>query len=398
MRYDFSTRTDLTDAELIRLTQAGDESAFAELMSRYNPRISKVVLANSRQHRDAEEILMDVWQAVWENIGGLRSPESFGGWVHRIAYNACKRYYAASHAANDEIPSSDIELARQIDRDAVARFRETERYAEIIEAVHLLPDSLRRVAVLYYLEGRTVKDVHAELGLAVGTIKTKLRQTRERLRKAFGVESQRGGTMSSEGTQTRIKIIGVGGGGGNAVKRMIAAGLTDVEFYLVNTDRDALNDCGGAVPVQIGANTTQGLGCGANPDIGKSAAEEDSETLGALVADADIVFIVAGMGGGTGTGAAPVVAALAQKQGVSAVGIVTAPFAFEGRRRAEQAEHGLEALRRSGDSVVLVPNQGLLDKIGRQLKIREAFELSDEMMHRGVAEEISKFRENVSSS
>ena len=302
MRYDLSTDTILTDEELIDLAQAGDELAFAELMSRYSRRIWKVIIANSRQPRDAEEILMDVWRAVWENISGLRSVESFGGWLHRIAYNACQWYYTSPHHSKDEIPHSYASLTDNIDRDAMARFRETELHEDMKEAVHHLPDKVRRVAVLYYLELRSIKEIHAELGLAVGTIKTKLRQTREHLRKAFGVEPERGGTMSSKREeskrlQTKIKVIGVGGAGGNAVKRMIEADLRDIEFYAVNTDQKALDSCPAAVPVQIGANTTQGLGSGADPEIGRRAAEEDRETLRTIVAGADIVFVIAGMGG-----------------------------------------------------------------------------------------------------
>lgn len=400
MRYDLSTHTILTDEELIRLAQVGDELAFAELMSRYSSRIWRVIIANSRQPRDAEEILMDVWRAVWENISKLRSVESFSGWLRRIAYNACKRYYASVGRSGNDIPYSYANLTERIDRDAVARFRETERYDAIREAVHRLPDKVRRVAVLYYLELWNVKEIHTELGLAIGTIKTKLRQTRELLRREFGVEPERGRTMSSkreesERIHTRIKVIGVGGAGGNAVKRMIEDGLTDIEFYTVNTDSQALDKHPEATPVQIGANTTQGLGCGANPEIGRKAAEEDRETLNAIVADADIVFVIAGMGGGTGAGASPLIASLAQAQGALAVGVVTCPFNFEGQRRAEQAKCSLQEIQENADSVVVVQNQQLLDSMEQQQKlsmtIREAFHLSDETLLRSVERSISEF-------
>ena len=400
MQYDLSTHTGLTDEELIDLAQADDESAFTELMSRYGRRIWKVIIANSRQRRDAEEILMDVWRAVWENIGGLRSVESFGGWLHRIAYNACKRYYASPYHSKGEIPHSYASLTDYIDRNAMARFRETELHEAVREAVHHLPDKIRRVAVLYYLELWSIKEIHAELGLAIGTIKTKLRQTREHLRTAFGVELERGGTMSSKREeskrlQPKIKVIGVGGAGGNAVKRMIEADLTSIEFYAVNTDQKALDSCPAAVPVQIGANTTQGLGCGANPEIGKRAAEEDRETLRTIVTGADIVFVIAGMGGGTGAGAAPLIASLAREQGALAVGVVTCPFNFEGQRRAEQAKRSLQEIQEKADSVVVVSNQQLLDSIEQKQKlsmtIREAFHLSDETLLRSVERSISEF-------
>ena len=399
MRYDLSTYTDLTDEELIRFAQIGDESALTELMLRYSPRIWKVITANSRQRRDAEEILLDIWRSVWENISGLRNVESFGGWLHRIAYNACKRYYASRHHSKDEIPCNDAYLTDHIDRNAVARFRETELREAVAEAVHQLPDRVRRVAELYYLELWSVKEIHAELGLAIGTIKTKLRQTRELLRKEFGVEPEGVRTMSSKRKEskrirTKIKVIGVGGAGGNAVKRMVGAGLTDIEFYVVNTDQQALEKCDNATPVQIGVNTTQGLGCGANPEIGKRAAEEDRETLHSIVADADMVFVTAGMGGGTGTGAAPLIASLAREQGALTVGIVTCPFNFEGERRAERAEEGLQELRDNADSVLVLPNQRLLDTVERPLKVPEAFRLSDEMLLHGVAS-ISEFHSST---
>ena len=402
MRYDLSMHTNLKDEELIQLVvQAGDESAFTELMSRYSPRIWKVVVANSRQRRDAEEILMDIWRAVWENISGLRNVESFGGWLQRIAYNACTRYYASVHNSRNETPQSYADLTDQIDQDAVARFRDTGLREDIREAVQHLPDKVRSVAVLYYLELWSTKEIHAELGLAIGTIKTKLRQTRELLRKEFGVESERGEIMSakreeSKHTRTRIKIIGVGGAGGNAVNRMIEVGLTDIEFYAVNTVQQALEKCKEAIPVLIGVNTTPGY-CGANPELGKKAAEEDREKLHAIVADADLVFVIAGMGGGTGAGAAPLIASLAREQGALTVGVVTLPFNFEGQRRAEQAEQGLQELQENADSVVVIQNQRFLDRMNRTLKIREAFHFSDEMLLRGV-ESISEFHASTMQS
>ena len=398
MRYDSLRHPNLTDEELIRLVQAGDESAFTELMSRYSPLVWKVVIANSRQRRDAEEILMDIWRSVWENINGLRSVEKFGGWLKRIAYNACKRYYTSVQHSRSEIPHTD--LTDYIDQDAVARFRETELYDDVREAVYHLPDKVRRVTVLYYLELWNIREIHAELGIAIGTIKTRLKQARELLRKEFGAEPERGRTMSakreeSKHIQPKIKVIGVGGAGGNAVKRIIEAGLTDVEFYVVNTDQQAFDKHHDAIPVQIGVNTTQGLGCGADAEIGKKAAEEDREKLHSIVADADAVFIVAGMAGGTGAGASPLIASIAREQGALAVGIVAQPFNFEGQRRIEKAEHALQELRESVDSVVVVSNQQLLDEADRVMKIREAFYLSDQMLLQGLERSITEFHSST---
>lgn len=187
-----------------------------------------------------------------------------------------------------------------------------------------------------------------------------------------------------EKASAKIKVIGVGGAGGNAVRRMIEAGLTGIEFYAVNTDAQALSSCHGAEKVQIGMSTTNGLGAGANPEIGRKAAEEDREYLQEIVDSANMVFVAAGMGGGTGTGAAPIIAGLAKEKGALTVGVVTRPFDFEGRHRAEKAELGLGELRGSADSVIVVPNQRLIDTLNRTLPIPEAFKAGDEILLHGV--------------
>lgn len=185
-------------------------------------------------------------------------------------------------------------------------------------------------------------------------------------------------------TSAKIKVIGVGGAGGNAVRRMIEAALTGIEFYAVNTDSQALNSCHGAELVQIGVQTTKGLGAGADPEVGKRAAEEDRERLQDIVDSAHMVFVAAGMGGGTGTGAAPIVASLAKEKGALTIGVVTRPFDFEGRHRAEKAEIGLKELRDSADSVIVVPNQRLIDTFDRKLPIPEAFKEGDRILLHGV--------------
>ena len=187
-----------------------------------------------------------------------------------------------------------------------------------------------------------------------------------------------------EKLSAKIKVIGVGGAGGNAIRRMIEAGLTGIEFYAINTDQQALSTCHGATQVSIGMNTTKGLGAGENPDVGRKAAEESRECLQEIVDAANMVFVAAGMGGGTGTGAAPIIAALAKERGALTIGVVTLPFNFEGRHRAEKAEIGLQELRNSADSVIVVPNQRLIDTIDRKLPIPEAFKMGDEILLHGV--------------
>ena len=182
----------------------------------------------------------------------------------------------------------------------------------------------------------------------------------------------------------RIKVIGVGGGGSNAVRRMIEAELAGVEFYVVNTDVQALRLCHNATQVQIGENTTGGLGAGANPEAGRKAAEESKENLRSIVEDADMVFITAGMGGGTGTGAAPIIASLAKETEALTIGVVTRPFTFEGRQRAVQAEAGVNEMRENTDSVIVIPNQRLMEETDRNLPIKMGFRMGDEILLHAV--------------
>ena len=182
----------------------------------------------------------------------------------------------------------------------------------------------------------------------------------------------------------RIKVIGVGGGGNNAVKRMIEANLTGVEFYAVNTDLQALKTCHNAIRVQIGATTTQGLGAGANPEKGRVAADEDRDKLKAIVEEADMVFVTAGMGGGTGTGAAPIIAGLAKEAGALTIGVVTRPFHFEGRRRGDNSIEGLEEIRENTDSVIVIPNERLTEYVDQNVALRAAFSMVDEVLLNAV--------------
>src|SRR5881296_338594 len=182
----------------------------------------------------------------------------------------------------------------------------------------------------------------------------------------------------------KIKVIGLGGGGSNAVSRMMAAEFTGVEFIVANTDVQALYASPAPVKLQIGAKLTQGLGAGSNPDIGRQAAQEDPDQITRLLQGGDMVFITAGLGGGTGTGAAPVVASLAKDLGILAVAVVTKPFAFEGRRRMAQAEAGLEALRDVVDTLITIPNQRLLAVVDRGTPLIEAFRVADGVLQQAV--------------
>jgi cell division protein FtsZ len=181
----------------------------------------------------------------------------------------------------------------------------------------------------------------------------------------------------------KIKVIGVGGGGGNAVNRMIAASMEGVEFIAANTDRQALQLSQAPVKLQLGVKLTSGLGAGANPDVGRRAALEDSEKIIEALEGADMVFVTAGLGGGTGTGAAPVIASLASEMGALTVAVVTRPFAFEGKRRMAQAERGMQELLESVDTMIVIPNEKLL-AVAKDAGFFESFRIADDVLRQGV--------------
>ena len=181
-----------------------------------------------------------------------------------------------------------------------------------------------------------------------------------------------------------IKVIGVGGAGNNAVNRMVDSGIEGVEFVTVNTDRQALLLSKAGTKIQIGEKITRGLGAGANPDIGAQAAEESKAEISEAIKGADMVFVTAGMGGGTGTGAAPIVANIAKEMGILTIAVVTKPFTFEGKKRLTQAERGIESLKGKVDTLVVIPNDKLLQIIDRKTSIVEAFKMADDVLRQGV--------------
>ncbi len=181
-----------------------------------------------------------------------------------------------------------------------------------------------------------------------------------------------------------IKVIGVGGAGNNAVNRMIDIGIKGVDFIAVNTDRQALQTSRANTKIQIGEKITRGLGAGANPDIGAQSAEESKSEIAEILRGADMVFVTAGMGGGTGTGAAPIVATTAKEMGILTIGVVTKPFTFEGKKRLSQAERGIESLKGKVDTLVVIPNDKLLQVIDRKTSIIEAFRMADDILRQGV--------------
>ncbi|OGE79037.1 MAG: cell division protein FtsZ [Candidatus Doudnabacteria bacterium RIFCSPHIGHO2_01_FULL_46_14] len=185
-------------------------------------------------------------------------------------------------------------------------------------------------------------------------------------------------------TIARIKVIGVGGSGHNAIHRMITAGLQSVEFVAINTDAQALHHSKADRKVQIGKQATRGLGAGMNPDVGRAAAEENKEEILEVLHGADMVFVTCGLGGGTGTGAAPVVAELAKEEGILTVAVVTKPFAFEGAKRRELAEKGLEELKSSVDTIIIIPNDRILQIIDKKTSLLDAFRTVDDVLRQGV--------------
>ncbi|MDD5089025.1 MAG: cell division protein FtsZ [bacterium] len=190
----------------------------------------------------------------------------------------------------------------------------------------------------------------------------------------------------------KMKVIGVGGAGGNALNCMIEAGLTSVDFIAVNTDAQALQNNGAMRKIQIGRDTTRGLGAGANPEVGRQAVNENRDDIRSAIDGADMVFVTAGMGGGTGTGAAPIVAQVAKEAGALTVGIVTKPFAFEGRKRMAAAEHGLAEMKEHVDTLIVIPNQRLISLVERETRLLDAFKLADNVLlqaTRGISDLIA---------
>jgi cell division protein FtsZ len=185
-------------------------------------------------------------------------------------------------------------------------------------------------------------------------------------------------------TGARIKVIGIGGGGGNAVNRMIEAGIEGIEFLVANTDLQALKRSHAPIKIQLGGKLTKGLGAGANPMIGREAALEDTEKIIEVLEGADMVFVTTGLGGGTGTGAAPIIASLASELNALTVAVVTKPFLFEGKRRMQQAEQGLRELRESVDTVITIPNERLLHTVERGMTLADSFRVADDVLRQAV--------------
>ncbi|MBO6284277.1 MAG: cell division protein FtsZ [Pseudobutyrivibrio sp.] len=191
-------------------------------------------------------------------------------------------------------------------------------------------------------------------------------------------------TTDETGAPVRIIVVGVGGAGNNAVKRMVEEGIGGVEFIGINTDKQALDLCKAPTLLAIGEKTTGGKGAGANPDVGQKSAEESAEDISSAIKGADMVFVTCGMGGGTGTGAAPVVAKIAKEQGILTVGIVTKPFQFEGKPRMNNALNGIERLKENVDTLIVIPNQKLVEICNKSMGIGESFRMADGVLHQAV--------------
>lgn len=194
---------------------------------------------------------------------------------------------------------------------------------------------------------------------------------------AFGLETGPDNVVT-------IKVLGIGGGGSNVVNRMVQSGTKGVDFIAINTDRQALSVSSATYKIQIGEKLTHGQGAGSDPDVGKKSAEESRSQIAKALEQTDMVFITAGMGGGTGTGGAPIVADVAKEQGILTVGVVTKPFHFEGRRRMEQAEKGIEELRSKVDSLVIIPNERLKHAVDQKITFANAFEIADDVLRQAV--------------
>ncbi|XP_057961055.1 cell division protein FtsZ homolog 2-1, chloroplastic isoform X2 [Malania oleifera] len=229
-------------------------------------------------------------------------------------------------------------------------------------------------------------DLHPEISMLRGEGNTTVNNPRKDSSGGSVTENLKDSFSPSNYNEAKIKVVGVGGGGSNAVNRMIESSMKGVEFWIVNTDVQAMR----MSPVfpeqrlQIGQELTRGLGAGGNPDIGMNAAKESKEAIEEAVYGADMVFVTAGMGGGTGTGGAPIIAGIAKSMGILTVGIVTTPFSFEGRKRAVQAQEGIAALRDNVDTLIAIPNDKLLTAVSQSTPVTEAFNLADDILRQGV--------------
>ncbi|KAK4432555.1 Cell division protein FtsZ2-1, chloroplastic [Sesamum alatum] len=229
-------------------------------------------------------------------------------------------------------------------------------------------------------------NLHPEISLLRGETNSTMINPRKDSSSGSVTESPRDSSTPNNYNEAKIKVIGVGGGGSNAVNRMIESAMKGVEFWIVNTDIQAMK----MSPVfpkhrlQIGQELTRGLGAGGNPDVGMNAAKESKEAIEDAIDGADMVFVTAGMGGGTGTGGAPIIAGVAKSMGILTVGIVTTPFSFEGRRRAVQAQEGIAALRENVDTLIVIPNDKLLTAVSPSTPVTEAFNLADDILRQGV--------------
>ena len=201
MSNDLLVFSELTDAQLIQFVQNRDEAAFAELMTRYKPRIWRVILTNSRHQQDAEEISNDIWMSVWQNITGLKNADSFGAWLNRIALNACKRYYKTTLHRLNESPQQESVLVEHIDQHAAERYYNAQLISDVRETVHHLPKKVRSIAELYYLESWNIREIAEKFKIPTGTVKSRLRDIRTLLRQEFGVETERGDVMSADSIQ-----------------------------------------------------------------------------------------------------------------------------------------------------------------------------------------------------
>ncbi|CAA2972350.1 cell division homolog 2-1, chloroplastic-like [Olea europaea subsp. europaea] len=229
-------------------------------------------------------------------------------------------------------------------------------------------------------------NLHPEISMLRGDTNTTMTNPRQDSSSENVTECPADSHSLNNYNEAKIKVIGVGGGGSNAVNRMIESAMTGVEFWIVNTDIQAMR-MSPVLPkqrLQIGQELTRGLGAGGKPDIGMNAAKESKEAIEKAVSGADMVFVTAGMGGGTGTGGAPIIAGITKSMGILTVGIVTTPFSFEGRRRTVQAQEGIAALRENVDTLIVIPNDKLLTAVSASTPVTEAFNLADDILRQGV--------------
>jgi cell division protein FtsZ len=367
--------------ELALRARAGDREALAKLVERTRLGLFKLAYAELRHYDDAQDAVAAALLQVCLHVGELRQPERIRAWMQSIVRNEAHRLRRGRGASPLRLDEAEGRTEGAVPSLLLL---------DIDRALQRLPVNQAEAVRLFYLHHLSLEEIARRLGRSRGTIGSWLHRGRRHLAKEIspwigGIPMSSSSPVGAPSrAHPRIKVIGAGGGGGHAVNRMIEAGLTGVEFIGVDTDSPALDLSSAPERLQIGAALTKGLGAGDDPERGRRAAEESRQEIKKRLVGAEMVFIIAGMGGGTGTGAAPVIAEIARELNALTVAGVTRPFTFESARRLQIAEEGIARLEPRVDTIITIQNDRLLPSAEPQKTPPEAFQATDEALRHAV--------------